>query len=898
MTPDHGSDRVPGGFDELLRRRRLAAGLTQAELAERAAVGIRTVRDLERGRASRPQRTTVELLAAALGLAGQDRADFVALARGQAGPAVEFGTVPAPPARRLPPRGFGLPEPGELIGRDRDVADLAAMLGEQPRVARGVVSLVGIAGVGKTGLALKVAREVADDFPGGTSGIVMIEGSTEGDVLSVVATVFGVGRASDLAARFSDAPSLLLVDAVERAPGAAAEALNRLAEIAPTLRVLTTGRHPVGLPGERVRPVAPLEVPPVDVPADLAVVADYPAVALLLARLRQIGREPPHPDEMVALVELVRRLGGLPLAIELAAAHGRVLNLNEILDRYGNRLLDLGSPPVARETVVTLRDAVAASYRLLDADERAALRRLSVLRNRWSVELAEGMLAPDPAPDGSDDQSPPVDHPASACPNAHGADPAATTPGTPVAGDPIRLLDRLLAHGLIGARGTGPLRFRVLDVVRDFAAERAAADGELAAIRRRHASVFARLAARVAPDLAGARLVEAVGRLDEVAGDLWTALAYSANDDPHTALRLAGNLARWWRYRGRDVAGRQWLRRLLDDPRTADADPAARAWAQVGVAQLAQEHGAGPQELPAADAAVATFRRLSDVAGELAARNVLCGLWTAIGGHDEARQHGEAALELATRTGRIRDMAVAQNNLTWHEIRRGDLPAARRRLAAVDRLAGECGEERLRVLARANLAEVARLEGRYADAVRHGRRVESALAELGDPGHRRRALGTVGLALAEDGRIDEATAVLAELRSRKAGDGAGPAELESGLPRTDEITPRDDGICALIEASLAVQRGDREWAAEWYAAAVQACARSRDLRDVAEALVGLVASTDDPTARAAARTRLDQVCREGGITLLPRERALVDGPAAAVGPSGSDTVPPTASGDG
>ncbi|MFY1688980.1 ATP-binding protein [Plantactinospora sp. WMMB782] len=875
MTPDHGTDRVPGGFAELLRRCRLAAGLTQAELAERAAVGIRTVRDLERGRASRPQRTTIELLAAALGLAGRDRADFVALARGQAGPAVEFGTGTAAPPRRLPSRGFGLPEPGELIGRDRDVADLAAMLTEQSRVARGVVSLVGLAGVGKTGLALKVAREVGDDFPGGTGGIVMIENSTVGDVLSVVATVFGVGRASDLAGRLSDAPSLLLVDAVERAPGAAAEALARLAEIAPTLRVLTTGRHPVGLAGERVRPVTPLEVPPADAPADLAVAADYPAVALLLARLRQIGREPPHPDEVAALVELVRRLGGLPLAIELAAAHGRVLNLNELLDRYGNRLLDLGAPPVAGEAVVTLRDAVAASYRLLDADERAALRRLSVLRNRWSVELAEAMLAPDPAPpDGSVGPGGPVGPGGSVPPgtSAWSVEDADDRSGWPV--DPVRLLDRLLAHGLIGSRGTGPLRFRVLDVVRDFAAERATASGELAAIRRRHASVFAGLAARVAPDLAGARLVEAVGRLDEVAGDLWTALAYSANDDPHTALWLAGNLARWWRYRGRDVAGRQWLRRLLDDPRTADAEPAARAWAQVGVAQLAQEHGAGPQELSTVEAAVETFRRLADVSGELAARNVLCGVWTALGGHDEARRHGEAALELATRTGRVREMAVAQNNLTWHEIRVGDLVAARRRLAAVDRLAGECGEERLRVLARANLAEVARLEGRYADAVRQGRRVVAALADLGDPGHRRRALGTVGLALTQDGRLDEAAAVLAELRARKAGE-AGPAELESEPSRPDEIPPRDDGICALIEANLATQRGDREWAAEWYAAAVRACEGSRDLRDVAEALVGLVASTDDPVARATAVRRLYQVCREGGIVLLPGERALV-----------------------
>ncbi|MBF9134058.1 helix-turn-helix domain-containing protein [Plantactinospora sp. S1510] len=869
MTPDHGSDRIPIGFDELLRRCRLASGLTQAELAQRAGVGIRTVRDLERGRSSRPQRTTVELLATALALAGQDRADFMASARGQAGPVPE--PVAGLPIRRLPARGLGLPDPGELIGRDRDVAELAAMLTERPQLARGVVSLVGLAGVGKTGLALKVAQRVADEFPGGVSGIVMIEGSTEGDVLSAVAMVFGVGRASDLVSRFSDVPSLLFVDAVERAPGAAAEALNRLAETAPMLRVLATGRHPIGLPGERVRPVTPLEVPPVDAPAELAVLTEYPAVALLLARLRQIRPEPPRPDEVLALVELVRRLGGLPLAIELASAHGRVLDLNEVLDRYGHRVLDLGSPPVAREAVVTLRDAVAASYRLLEAGERSALRRLSVLRNRWSVELAEAMLADDPS------------FPAGSSPGRHAfreghlfPDAQSSAGGRDRDGDPVRVLDRLLALGLISSRGAGPLRFRLLDVVRDFAAERAAADGELAAIRGRHATVFARLAARVAPDLAGAKLVEAVGLLDEVAGDLWTALAHSANDDPHTALRLAGNLVRWWRYRGRDVAGRQWLRRLLDDPRTADVDLGTRAWAQVGVAQLAQEHGAGPQELPAAEAALAAFQRLHDVSGELAARSVLCGLWMAVGGHDEARRHGEAALELATRTGRIRDMAVSQNNLTWHEIRIGDLRAARRRLAAVDRLAGECGEERLRVLARANLAEVTRLEGRYADAVRQGRRVMGALADLGDPGHRRRVLGTVGLALAQDGRLDEAAAVLAELRARKTvGSGGGAVEPDFRRPTVDEAGPPEDGICALIEASLAMQRGDREWAAEWFAAAAQSSAGSRDLRDVAEALVGLVASTDDPAARAVAVKSLDQVCREGGIVLLPRERALI-----------------------
>ncbi|MEJ3742311.1 helix-turn-helix domain-containing protein [Actinomycetes bacterium KLBMP 9797] len=811
MTPDHGPDQGTNAFAAALRGRRRAVGLTQAELASRAGVGVRTVRDLERGR-SRPQRTTVELLANVLGLTGRERADFLAAARAPAGDA---SAVPA---------GIGLPAAGQLIGRDRDTAEVAALV---TGVDARIVTLVGLAGVGKTGLALAVGHQVANRYPGGVTGIMVSELSTPADVLTAIASVFGVGRAADLTGRLAGEAALLVVDAIERAPEAVAEALHWLAASAPTLRVLATGRHPIGVPGERVWPVAPLEVPPAEVQADLAAVAGYPAVALFLARLRQVRREPLEPDEVGALVGLVRRLGGLPLALELAAARGRVLDLNEILNRYGDRVLDLSGParsPVREAVTVSLRDAVAASYRLLEPEERQAVRRLSAFRNRWSVQLAEAVLADD-------------------------------TGQLPV--DPVPMLDRLVALGLVSMRASGPFRFRLLDVVRDFAAERAAAGGELGAIRRRHAAVVAQFAARTAPDLAGANFAAAVNRLDDIASDLWAALAYSANDDPHTALRLAASLPRWWRFRGRDLPGRQWLRRLLDDPRTADAAPMVRAWAQVGVAQLAVEHGAGPDELPAAEAALAEFERLGHVTGELAARSLLCALWMATGGYDEARRHGEAALALATRAGRTRDMTVAQNNLTWHEIRVGDLRAARRRLAAVDRLAAECGEHRLRALARANLAEVARLDGRYAEAEALGRGALRALAELGDPGHRRRVLGTIGLALAQSGRHDEAGEVLAEMR-KQAGDSAS-----------------DNGEVASIEATLALERGDRELAAEWFTVAAQAYANNRDLRDVAEALVGLVASTDEPNARVTAQDWLASVCKEGGITLLPRERALI-----------------------
>ncbi|HKT02596.1 MAG TPA: XRE family transcriptional regulator, partial [Rugosimonospora sp.] len=317
-----------------------------------------------------------------------------------------------------------------------------------------------------------------------------------------------------------------------------------------------------------------------------------------------------------------------------------------------------------------------------------------------------------------------------------------------------------------------------------------------------------------------------------------------------------------------DREGRDWLRRLLDDPGTAGADPGLRAWASLGIGQLAAEHGDGAAVLPEVEAALAVFDRLRDVSGQLAARTQLCVLHQAYGNFEAARAHGEAALALAARHGRTRDIAVAQNNLTWHDIRVGDLAAARRRLTSVQRLAAELGENRLRALAHANLAEVARLDGRYADAVAIGERAITLLDEVGDPGgaqpepvfgvgehpprilsHRRRVLGTIGLARAQAGLAVPARITLEDLA--------------------------DGGIGALVEAYLALAEGDRVAATERFAAAAEALAGRHGVREVVEALVGLAASTDDPARRTEVLAELDALCERSGTILLERERALL-----------------------
>ncbi|MFG2038789.1 ATP-binding protein [Dactylosporangium sp. NPDC048998] len=804
-----------------------------------------------------------------------------------------------------PPTTLPLPTLPPLIGRDADIAELLTLLGApspgappghhplrgavtqgaagvnseradsglhgaageswgrgvagvggafpRPGSAAELIALIGMAGVGKTGLAHAVAHSAAAS--GWTAVSVTVTNiSQPTDIFSAVAAVFGVARAEELAERYAAAtpavfgvaraeelaeryaaatpavfgvaraeelvdrhaaatPALLVLDGIDRSPRAAVEAIGWLRARVPAVRILVTSRRPVAaeLAGAVDWQVQPLEVPP-GRPLDVAALRRVPAVALFVERLRLVRREPARDDEIPPIAELVRRLDGLPLAIELAAARCRVLELPELLSRYGNRLLDLApTDPAGRR----LRDAVAASYQLLAEREQAALRRLAMFRGRWSVELAEALL------DG-------------------------------VVEDVEAVLDRLVGLGLVSVRGPGDLRFRLLDVVLDFAVERCADAGELRVARLRHAEVVTRVAVRVSAELTGPNSAAAVSRLDYLNSDIRTALRYTAVREPEIALRLAGAIPRWCRLRGRDVEAHRLLRRLLDDRRTRECDPAVRAWAQIGAAMLATAHGRGVSELCATEQALLVIAERGDVAGELTARALLGGIWQALGGTDEARQHNEQVLGLAIRTGRVREIAVAQNNLAWNDVLAGDLAAAARRLTAAGRRAAEAGDARIRALTEANLAEIARLDGRFDEAVDLARRAAAAIAEVGDPTHRVRVLGTLGQAFAETRRPAEAAAVLAELAA----------------------VPGSAGTAAMIEGYLALARDDHSAAANAFESAANLLAGRDDVRDVLEALTGL-AATAGPDRRDRALEDLAGLRERADAALLPREHRLL-----------------------
>jgi predicted ATPase/DNA-binding XRE family transcriptional regulator len=485
-------DRLPS-FPALLRELRRAAGLTQEELAQGARVGVRTLRDLETGRAMRPQRSTVDLLAAALGLEDDDRERFVAAARGQ-------------PARRRSSGGgyVNLSVPTDLLGRDSAIAAVADLLD----VAR-LVTLVGLAGIGKSALALAVGHHVADRCPAGVAGVVVADASTQAEVLGAVAATFRATRIDALADRLAGGPALLVMDAVDRNRAAALAALSALRRLVPELRVLATSRHPLKLPDEYEWPVPPLDVPPPTATGDQ--VFSYPATALFLDRLRRVRDRPVEASEADTLGALVRRLGGVPLALELAAARGRVLDLPEMLRRFE----EAGTGEPAGQT---LRDAVLASVALLAPDERACLYQLAAFQWQWSVALAEDLLAGELT--------------------------------ARIGGDVVGLIDRLVAVGLVTVRPSAldDLRFWLLHPVRSVVLEQAGEAVDRA--RDRHASIIAELVNHAVMEFDGPGADEAATRLDRLGADLYAALDHLRDQKDARAEVLATDVQRWRRLRG------------------------------------------------------------------------------------------------------------------------------------------------------------------------------------------------------------------------------------------------------------------------------------------------------------------------------------------------------------
>ncbi len=466
------------------------------------------------------------------------------------------------------PRALPAP-PTVLVGREREIAAVAALL-ERPDVR--IVTLAGPGGVGKTRLALATAASVAERLADGAAFVDLAPVADPDLAAPAVARALGVRESNDeplldaLLGFLRGREALLVLDNFEHLLDAAG-LVSALLDAGPGLTVLVTSRALLRIEGEHAFPVAPLGLPDADAPPDR--VAETEAVRLFAARAR--AAQPDFalgPENAAAVAAICRRLDGLPLAIELAAARIGVFPPRAMQRRLEERLLlplagPRGAPPRQR----TLGDAIAWSHDLLDPAGRVLFRRLAPFVGGFTLDAAEWVAGEAAAPAWH--------RPVAAVGDVVGG----------VVGLVEQSLLRVVAEG--DATGDAEPRYAMLETVREQARERLAASGEEDAIRRRHAAWCLALVEEAEPGLWAVAPGPALARIEAEFDNLRAALAWALERDAETALRLAGGLWQAWERGDRRAEAASWLDRALAHPDAATASPAARARAMTAAGTLA-----------------------------------------------------------------------------------------------------------------------------------------------------------------------------------------------------------------------------------------------------------------------------------------------------------------------
>ncbi|MGE0540734.1 MAG: helix-turn-helix domain-containing protein [Dehalococcoidia bacterium] len=391
-------------FGSTLRHYRYRAGLSQAALAARAGLSEAAISALERGARVRPYPHTLDQLASALNLTPAERAalaDEVPSGDGRAADAVpahatpsgdtgRVGTAPSPGALPVPLTSF--------VGRERELAGAAGLLAAGCRL----LTLTGPGGAGKTRLAIEGAQAVAHSFPAGVWFVDLAPLPPHEEIVGAVAATLGVrdvpGRdlQAGILAALSSGQTLLVLDNCEHVIDACAALVARLLQASPRLTVLTTSREPLRVAGEQIYAVPPLGLPPDDGSfevSDPEALTRFAAIRLFVDRARAVlPGFALTAEQAAATVEICRRLDGLPLAIELAAARIRTLTPLDLAGRLADRFrLVAGRARDRLPRHQTLRALIDWSHDLLASEEQVLLRRLGVFAGGWDLAAVEAI---------------------------------------------------------------------------------------------------------------------------------------------------------------------------------------------------------------------------------------------------------------------------------------------------------------------------------------------------------------------------------------------------------------------------------------------------------------------------------------------------------------------------
>jgi predicted ATPase/DNA-binding CsgD family transcriptional regulator len=597
--------------------------------------------------------------------------------------------VPLRPYERRRSLGAALPHPlTSFIGREREAADLRGLL---LRDDVRLVTLTGPGGVGKTRLALRVAAEIADEFADGVAFVGLAAIRDAELVLTAIGRGLGLREtdgsplAERLRAFLQDRELFVVIDNFEHVL-LAAPWLTEFLAACERLKFLVTSRAALRLSGEHTFLVPPLALPGpghVSAPEELR---QTEAVRLFEERARAT-----RADFAVTAVnagsvaEICRRLDGLPLAIELAAARVALLSPASLVAALEPRLPLLTSGPRdVPDRLQTMRNAIAWSYDLLSPDLQLLFRRLSVFAGGFDVEAAEAVCASDELRASSLDR----EGPNSKLEALDGI--AALVDQSLVRRQEYRHLDPEEPEP---DDAVGP-RFGMLEMIREYGLERLDAGGEAEAVRRAHGEYFLSLAERADAESRGPREPAWLDRLEIERDNLSAALAWATErGEPTPALRLAAALGRFWDIRGHVREGSHWLEQALA---AADGVPGAiraRAMAEAGLlaARLCDFDRAAAH----LEAALALSREVGDRRGEALALNFLGALAFDRGDYERSRELHGCALELARSIGDERAAARALQGLAQAEVRTGNPTAAEAAFAECLSVARALGDEEL-----------------------------------------------------------------------------------------------------------------------------------------------------------------------------------------------------------